>query len=503
MESTITSTSVITITDDLGGFLKSSWILTAYWLTSGAFQIFWAKLSDIIGRKIAMMTAIALFTVFSGACGASQKVIQLIMFRWLQGIGGCGVLALGQLIFFDLVPPEKYAAYTTLVTSVIASSLVTGPLIGGGITLHGVWRWVFLVNVPIGVIALLLLGLLFPYPMFNEPAAKLSTQYNSIFRNILTRLDMVGTILLLASCLLLTTGLQQAALGYSFSSAYVLPLLVCSGPFCAAFFTWQWFITTRRSLPEPIFPWRFCQSRVQFGTVLNSWLSGGVVSTCVFQIPQRFMTTNGLSPFSAAARLLAFGAFVPIGSGLTGILLGRLRLRPCLVIAFGACLQIIGTVLLSRSSSKFEIENAQYAYQILVGLGLGFVMPALIYVLPFTMEKRDLAVGTAAVGQFRMLGGLIAVSIGASITTRYLTRHLGEIVPPQLLYLVLERTEKIRLLEDEMALATRVVFGKAYNLQMYLATGLAVAQLPSTAMMWTKRNYTMSSQDEISEVPTS
>lgn len=126
---------------------------------------------------------------------------------------------------------------------------------------------------PIGVTALLLLGWLFPRPMFNEPAAKLSTQKDSVARNIIKRLDMVGTVLLLGSCLLLATGLQQAALGYSFSSAFVLPLLVCSGPFCIAFFTWQWFITTRRSLPEPIFPWRFCQSRVRFGTILYVDLS--------------------------------------------------------------------------------------------------------------------------------------------------------------------------------------------------------------------------------------
>jgi len=101
------------------------------------------------------------------------------------------------------------------------------------------------------------------------------------------------------------------------------------------------------------------------------------------------MTTNGLSPLSAAARLLTFRDFVRIGSSLTGILLGRLRIQPCLVIAFGACLQVAGTTLLSRSSSKYEIDGAQYSYQILIGLGLGFVMPALIYVLPFTMEKRN------------------------------------------------------------------------------------------------------------------
>ncbi|KAH8730006.1 major facilitator superfamily domain-containing protein, partial [Phaeosphaeriaceae sp. PMI808] len=488
MESTITSTSVITITDDLGGFLKSSWILTAYWLTSGAFQIIWAKLSDIVGRKVAMMSAIAIFTIFSGACGGSQTVLQLIMFRWVQGIGGCGVLALGQLIFFDLVPPEKYTAYTTLITSVIASSLVTGPLVGGGITLHGQWRWVFLVNAPIGAVALVLLGWLLARPMWNEPAAKLSAG-ESISRNLLRRLDIIGTVLLLGSCLLLTTGLQQAALGYNFSSAFVLPLLICSGPFCIAFFGWQWFITTRRTQPEPVFPWRFCQNRVRFGSILISWLSGGVVSTCVFQIPQRFMTTNGFSPFDAAVRLLAFGAFVPVGSGVTGALLGRLRIRPCLIIGFGAALQLVGTALLSRNSSEYNIDPSQYAYQILIGLGLGFVMPTLIYVLPHTMEKRDLAVATAAVGQTRMLGGLIAVSIGASITTRYLTSHLAEIVPPQLLGPILERTEAIHLLQDSVAIAAREVFGKAYNLQMNLATGLAAAQLLGTALMWTRENY--------------
>jgi predicted MFS family arabinose efflux permease len=102
------------------------------------------------------------------------------------------------------------------------------------------------------------------------------------------------------------------------------------------------------------------------------------------------MTTNGLSPFSAAVRLLLFGAFVPIGSGVTGVLLGRLKIRPFIIVAFGASLQLIGTVLLSRSSSEYGIHPSQYGFQILIGLGLGFVMPTLIYVLPFVSEPRDL-----------------------------------------------------------------------------------------------------------------
>jgi hypothetical protein len=122
-------------------------------------------------------------------------------------------------------------------------------------------------SVPIGATAVAILLWLFPRFLWNEPAAKTATQ-DSIRHALYKRLDILGTILLLGSCLLLTTGLQQAALGYSFRSAYVLPLLICAGPFCVAFFTWQWYLTTRRSLPEPVFPWRFCQDRIQFGTIL-------------------------------------------------------------------------------------------------------------------------------------------------------------------------------------------------------------------------------------------
>ncbi|GAW24967.1 hypothetical protein ANO14919_145640 [Xylariales sp. No.14919] len=470
MESTITSTAVIAITNDLGGYTKASWIVTAYWLTSGAFQIFWARLSDIIGRKVAIMSSIFIFTAFSGACGGSQTVFQLIMLRWLQGVGGCGILALGQLIFFELVPPEKYTAYTALVTSVIASSLVTGPLIGGGITLdQEQWKWIFLLNLPVGGIALLVLGWLFPRPLWNEPAAKQIGNL-SVGSRIFKNLDILGAVLLLGACLLLSTGLQQASIGYAFNSAFVLPLLAVSAVFAVAFVVWEWHITTQREQPQPVFPWRFFQSRIRMGIILCSWFSGGVVSTCIFQIPQRFITANGMSPFAAAARLLAFGAFVPLGSGFTGVLLGKLRIRPVVVIGTGAVLQLIGAAC------------------------LGFVMPALIYLLPYTMEKRDLSTATATVSQFRILGGLIAVSIGASITTRNISANLRGVVPPSYLAMILERTETINLLSAESAKLARQVFGKGYNLQMDLGIGLAAAQLPATLLMWTWKNY---SKDEL------
>lgn len=162
MESSIISTAVVDITDQLGGYEKSSWLFTAYlltycgkywegstaqWLTRiEGLQMIWAKLSDISGRKYVLLASLVIFTLFSGLCGAAQTMDQLIMFRWCQGIGGCGTYALVQLIFLELVPRRKLPAYMALVVGALSISMVVGPLLGGGITLHGSWRWIFLIK---------------------------------------------------------------------------------------------------------------------------------------------------------------------------------------------------------------------------------------------------------------------------------------------------------------------------------------------------------------------
>ncbi|ORY07384.1 major facilitator superfamily domain-containing protein [Clohesyomyces aquaticus] len=482
MESTITSTSVITITDDLGGYIKAWWVLTAYWLTAGAFQIIWAKISDIVGRKICLISALVIFTVFSGACGASQSVIQLIQFRWLQGIGGCGVLGLGQLLFFELVPPAKYPLFIGIVTAVLALSLVIGPLIGGGITVHGNWRWVFLVNVPIGVATILGTLFLFPRKLFNEPAARRSEELS--FRQVMQRVDFLGCFLLLGTCLLLTTGLQQAAVGYEFTSKFVLPLLVCTAPFLVAFVVSQWFITTRRVYPEPVFPWRFCQRRARLGMMVIIWLSGGVLSTFVVQVPQRFMAVNGLSSLAAASRLLAFGALVPVGSSIALPLMNKFRIPPFAVLFGSAVLQILGTALLSQASTAQHVNPSQYGYQVLVGLGVGATISVVITMIPLVMENRDVSVATAAQSQLRILGGLVAVAIGATVTTRHLKSQLENVLPANILAALLQKLETINLLKGETLDTTRVAFGRAYNRQMMIAVGFSAVQLLAVALLW-------------------
>jgi len=146
MEVSIISTSVLSITDQLGGFEQSSWLFTAYMLTYSGLLIIWAKMSDIFGRKPMLLTSYAIFIVFSAASGAAQTIIQLIMFRWCQGVGSAGMFSLATLLFFELVPQEKWPAYTALCTGILALSLAAAPLIGGAINDNASWRWVFLLK---------------------------------------------------------------------------------------------------------------------------------------------------------------------------------------------------------------------------------------------------------------------------------------------------------------------------------------------------------------------
>jgi MFS family permease len=136
----------VSITDSLQEFGRSSWVITAYLMTYTAFMVVLAKISDILGRKTVLISCLAVFTVFSGACGAAQSMNQLIVFRAFQGLGASGVYSIVLVVFFEMVPKEAWPKYSVLVTALFAISLLSGPLIGGAINANTTWRWVFLLK---------------------------------------------------------------------------------------------------------------------------------------------------------------------------------------------------------------------------------------------------------------------------------------------------------------------------------------------------------------------
>ncbi|KAF2791393.1 major facilitator superfamily MFS-1 [Melanomma pulvis-pyrius CBS 109.77] len=489
MESSVTSTAVLAITNDLGGYEKSSWLFTAYLLTYSGFPIIWAKLSDIVGRRTCLLTALILFLIFSAACGAAQTMIQLIMFRWVKGVGGSGIYSLGTLVFWELLPPERWATNASIVTGVLALSLVAGPLIGGAITESGKWRWIFLINVPIIAVASALLLWSFPRRLFNEPAAQYVSETRRAWLSPrqLRRIDVLGGALMLGLCLLLSTGLQQAALGLSWASAYVLPLLIVAGISIIGFLAWSWYVTNRRIWPEPIFPWRFIQNRVCLGMIANAFLAGMILSVTIVQLPQRFMTVNGLYPLAAGVRLLPFGAFVPTGSSIAVVLMDRFKIPPTFICVAGAILEIIGLVFLSRASGSSAVEASQYGSQIVTAVGNGFVNTAVILMIPYVVDNRDLGVGNATMAQFRILGGTIGISITTAAFAPFVKNQLLDGLSASVVHALLDRTGAIGRLPEATQSIVRHAFADGYNLQMKILIGIAAAHIPATLLMWRKR----------------
>jgi MFS family permease len=168
LDQTIVSTALPTIVGELGGVNHLSWIVTAYLLTSTVSAPLYGKLSDLYGRKAVLQVAILIFLFGSAVCGMSQSMIELIAFRALQGLGGGGLLVTTMVVIGDLVPPRERGRYQGFFGAVFGVSTVIGPLIGGFIVEHLTWRWIFYVNLPVGLVALGVIAFAFQLPTVHR-----------------------------------------------------------------------------------------------------------------------------------------------------------------------------------------------------------------------------------------------------------------------------------------------------------------------------------------------
>ncbi|KAI0144466.1 drug resistance transporter [Xylariaceae sp. FL1272] len=482
LEISIVSTSLVSITDDLKQFSQASWVVTAYLLSYTSFMIILAKASDIFGRKSIILISLILFTVFSGGAAASQTLTQLIIIRALQGIGGCGVYALTMVIIVEMVPSRKWPAYLVLVTSTFAIAMVLGPIFGGLINLYSRWIWVFLLNVPGGVIATGLVAISLParFPYHHSDAVhKKPSHYD--------RIDFLGAILLLGAMTLHITGFEQAANLFAWTSAEVLAPLLISLGLWITFFLSQWYITTRRKRPDPVLPWRFLQNRVVTGIIVNSFLSGTVSTTCIITIPMRYQTSSGLSPLQAGIRLIPLSLTIQIGAMLVAVLTKRGRLAPFYLLLTGAILELIGCVFMSRGPVETPDWHALYGFEVVTGVGVGLSIGAVTLMIPYAIEDRDRATGTSAVVQFRFLGGATALAIVTAVTNKWLLNKTAMILRPEQVEMIFQDSAYIDSLAGDLETTVRGLFVELFNQEMRILIGFAAAQILSTIFIWQRK----------------
>ncbi|MGW6602467.1 DHA2 family efflux MFS transporter permease subunit [Streptomyces sp. NPDC055036] len=411
LDQTIVSTALPTIVSDLGGLEHLSWVVTAYLLASTAATPLWGKLGDQYGRKKLFQIAIVIFLIGSALCGIAQNMPQLIGFRALQGLGGGGLIVLSMAIVGDIVPPRERGRYQGLFGAVFGASSVLGPLLGGFFTESLSWRWVFYINLPVGVVALLVIAAVLHIPVHR-------TKHT---------IDYLGTFLIasVAICLVLVASLGGTT--WAWNSPEIIGLAALGLLLLAVF------VRVERRAAEPVLPLRLFRLRTFTLVALISFIVGFAMFGAMTYLPTFLQVVQGVSPTLSGVHLLPMVLGLLITSTLSGQIVsrtGRWKVFPVL----GTGITALGLLLLHQLTA-FTGTWVMSGYLFVFGAGLGLVMQILVLAVQNSVSYQDLGVATSGATFFRSIGASFGVAVFGTIFSNLLHGKInavlaGKALPP-------------------------------------------------------------------------
>lgn len=405
LDQTIVATALPTIVSDLGGAEHLSWVVTAYMLATTATTVLWGKLGDLLGRKVLFLVCIAVFLGGSMLCGTSETMGQLITWRALQGVGGGGLMVLSQAIIGDVVSPRERGRYQGLFGAVFGVSSVAGPLLGGWFVDNLSWQWVFYINVPLGIVALVVVAAVLP-PV--TPADR-------------PRIDYAGIVLLavVSTAIVLVTSLGGTTWGWSSVQVYSMITVAVVG--VAAF------VLVERRAPEPVLPLHLFRNRVFSVAAVVGFVVGFAMFGAITYLPLYLQTVKGSTPTMSGLEMtpMMLGLLLTsIGSGQLITRTGRYKIFPIL----GTAITTVGLYLLSlmdRSTSTLQSSLSMFV----LGMGLGMVTQVLVIAVQNAVAYRDLGTATSGATYFRTIGSSVGVAVFGTIFANQLVANLSSGVP--------------------------------------------------------------------------
>jgi EmrB/QacA subfamily drug resistance transporter len=405
LDQTIVGTALPTIVNSLHGLNHMSWVVTAYLLTSTISTPLYGKLSDQFGRKGLFQFAIVIFLVGSVLSGVSQNMGQLIAFRGVQGLGAGGLMALAMTIIADVVSPRDRGRYMGYTGATFAVSSVAGPLLGGVFTDNLSWRWIFYINVPIGIVALVVTSSVLKLP----------------FRRQSHRIDFVGAGLMLVGVVAALLVTVWGGTQYAWGSPIVLGLSVVAVVFIAAFVLWE------RKAAEPILPPSLFHIGIFRVASAVSFLLAMVMFGAIIYLPLYLQLVDGVSAMVSGLLLIPMMLGVLSASVLSGQVAsrtGRYKLLPVV----GSVLVIVGMYLLSRLTIDTS-HLTMSLYVIVLGTGMGLIMPIMVLAIQNAVPPTQIGTATAAVTFFRSLGGAFGTALFGAVFIGGLSHWIPVLVP--------------------------------------------------------------------------
>jgi len=408
LDQSIVSTSIRTIADDLHGLDAQAWVTTAYLITSTITTPIYGKLGDLWGRKKLFMFAISVFIVGSVLCTFSTSMYELAAFRAFQGLGAGGLFTLVLAIVGDIVSPRERAKYTGYFMATFGSSSVLGPVIGGlfagADSILGVtgWRWVFLVNVPIGILALVV-----------------------VFRTLhvhhekrQAKIDWRGAGALVI-CLVPWLTVAEQGESWGWGSGRALACFVIGAVGLVMFVVAEAMTKDDALIPLRLFKIRAASVTIVASVIVGMGLFGGMM-----MLPLYLQIVHGATPTESGLLMLPMVVGMMSASLVTGRLISRTG-RPRMFPIFGSLLMAVGMFLLTRITADSHLWLVMI-FMLVVGYGVGNCMQPLILTVQSAVPPREIGVATASATFFRQIGGTIGVAVFLSVLFSTVGANIGD-----------------------------------------------------------------------------